>query len=71
MLVSPLNHTIMKGPSENRSLQMVSMTSLHKSVESDTFEMEKYVRLVVLEHLGNQLDIHILDVYFLWSIRYL
>ena len=33
--------------------------------------MEKNVRLVVLEHLGNQLDVHILDVYFLsnWSIR--
>ncbi len=32
--------------------------------------MEEYVRLVVLEHLGNQLDVHILDVDFLRIIRY-
>jgi hypothetical protein len=32
--------------------------------------MEEYVRLVVLEHLGNQFDVHILDVNFLRIIRY-
>ena len=31
--------------------------------------MEEYVRLVVLEHLGNQLNVHILDVDFLRIIR--
>jgi hypothetical protein len=31
--------------------------------------MEQYVRLVVLEHLGDQLDVHILDIDFLWSIH--
>ena len=27
--------------------------------------MEEYVGLVVLEHLGNELDVHVLDVDFL------
>jgi len=27
-----------------------------------TFEMEEHVRLVILEHLRDQLDVHVLDV---------
>lgn len=34
-----------------------------------TFKMEKNVGLVVLEHLGNKLNIHVLDVDFLSTVR--
>lgn len=30
-----------------------------------TFKMEEHVRLIVLEHLCDQLDVHVLDVDFL------
>jgi hypothetical protein len=32
--------------------------------------MEKHVRLIVLEHLGNQLDVHVLDVDFLENVKH-
>jgi len=31
--------------------------------------MKQYVRLIILEHLSYQLDVHILDVDFLLTIR--
>jgi hypothetical protein len=30
-----------------------------------TFEVEENIRLVVLEHLRHQLNIHVLDIHFL------
>lgn len=33
-----------------------------------TFQMEEHVRLIVLEHLSNKLNIHILDVDFLQTL---
>jgi hypothetical protein len=30
--------------------------------DPNTFEMEQNIRLVVLEHLGNKLGVHVLDV---------
>ena len=32
-----------------------------------TFEVEENIGLVVLEHLRHKLNIHVLDVDFLWS----
>jgi hypothetical protein len=31
-----------------------------------TFEMEQNIGLVVLEHLSHKLDVHILNIDFLW-----
>lgn len=34
-----------------------------------TFKMEEDIGLIVLEHLGNQFDIHVLDIDLLEAIR--
>ncbi len=37
-------------------------TIIFKPIGTHTLEMEKHVRSIVLEHLGNQFNVHILDV---------
>lgn len=34
-----------------------------------TLKMEQHIRLVVLEHLGNQFDIHVLDIDLLVGVN--
>ena len=40
-----------------------------KKTEPFTFQMEQNIWLIVLEHLGDKLDIHILDVDLLQQVQ--
>lgn len=46
-------------------LQLLVSWSCKSGFGTPTFQMEQHIRLIILKHLSDELDIHVLDVYFL------
>lgn len=40
----------------------------HTHRHKHTFEVKEHIRSVVLEHLSNEFDVHILDIDILWYL---
>ena len=49
-------------PSNSPSLRPISDVQPDCRVREITFQVEEDVRLVVLEHLRDELDVHVLDI---------
>lgn len=43
-------------------------TIIFTPIGTHTLEMKKHIRSIVLEHLGNQFNVHVLDVDLLWKM---
>lgn len=53
----------------SRRFSVADLVSIHplntRSQSQLTFQVEEHIRLVVFEHLGDKLDIHIVNIDFL------